>query len=230
MYNDLEENYQSNKTKRLAFKILSYLLIIIIAFIFAFFLVSTVRFYFFRPIQVDGESMTPTYKNNEVLSANTVGINSINDIKRMQVYIFYLQRNVDNQESLEMPIFSDWNHYVKCMPFFSNMGKSTDVPGWSILIKRAIAVGGDTVEFKSELYEGVQRIFIYVNDEKIDDPINMIDNTSSYFLDGYDRVSARAKITVPENHIFFVGDNRDGSYDSRFFGAIPLERVIGKVN
>jgi signal peptidase I len=36
------------------------------------------------------------------------------------------------------------------------------------------------------------------------------------------------EVKVPPGHVFVVGDNRDNSHDSRFFGYLPLELVNGR--
>jgi signal peptidase I len=86
-------------------------------------------------------------------------------------------------------------------------------------IKRVIGQPGDTVE--------IRRKQIYVNDEKIDDPYGR-------FVDGpgeQSRLTPRdnyGPVTVPPDKVFVMGDNRDRSYDSRFWGFVPLDDVKGK--
>jgi signal peptidase I len=48
-------------------------------------------------------------------------------------------------------------------------------------------------------------------------------------VDGYlEKQRDFEKTTVPEGHCFVLGDNRDLSLDSRHFGSIPLDSIIGK--
>ncbi len=40
--------------------------------------------------------------------------------------------------------------------------------------------------------------------------------------------SGDTEMVVPEGHVFVMGDNRDNSQDSRYWGVVPLERIVGK--
>ncbi|MBO7222087.1 MAG: signal peptidase I [Clostridia bacterium] len=84
------------------------------------------------------------------------------------------------------------------------------------LVKRVIAVAGDTVLINNDGK-------VYVNGVPLEeDYIQGI----TYTTNG----EAELSITVPEGHIFCLGDNRENSHDSRSadIGAIPLENVRGK--
>ncbi|MHC4087944.1 MAG: signal peptidase I [Planctomycetota bacterium] len=117
-------------------------------------------------------------------------------------------------------------------------------------IKRVVAVAGETVEIRnSELYVNDQKLLrqklpqstldnirIKIRGEALDgDVFEETNGDAKYkiFLAGppHDRTSGDfAKITVPEHHCFVLGDNRNLSQDSRYFGAVLLATVKGRAD
>jgi signal peptidase I len=77
-------------------------------------------------------------------------------------------------------------------------------------VKRVMAVGGDTIEGR----DGV----VYVNDEAVDEP---------YLPDGVVTNDFPPQ-QVPRGQIFVMGDNRGSSDDSRNFGPVDDDEVVGR--
>lgn len=83
-----------------------------------------------------------------------------------------------------------------------------------LMIKRVIGLPGDLVEIQ----DGV----VYINSERQDEPYIAPENRQK---ENY------GPVTVPDGHIFVLGDNRSNSHDSRYesYGMLPLDHVISKV-
>lgn len=78
------------------------------------------------------------------------------------------------------------------------------------LIKRVIALGGDTVSIADN--------HVVVNGEPIDEP----------YLNGGTMMADMPERTIPQGQIWVMGDNRNESSDSRVFGPVEVSDVVGE--
>ncbi len=81
-------------------------------------------------------------------------------------------------------------------------------------LKRVVAVGGDTVE--------IRRSQLYINGRAVGEPYVVHRNPAGEASDNL------AALRVPAGKLFVLGDNRDDSEDSRYWGFVPVENVIGE--
>jgi len=104
-------------------------------------------------------------------------------------------------------------------------------------VKRVIGVPGDHIRFENKT--------LILNGKRIEEPYRRLEpNQISTYLNNFPQqpdimIDQRARdmldnhvrggeLVVPEGHYFAMGDNRDNSADSRFWGFVPRDNIIGK--
>lgn len=111
------------------------------------------------------------------------------------------------------------------------------------IVKRVIGVPGDSIEIRDDVVyrNGEPMVHEEVGECRDDDDrpgedlngcvwvreqIGETSYLTSHSIDSPE--SSHPPVTVPEGHVYIMGDHRDRSNDSRFFGVVPVERVKGE--
>lgn len=137
--------------------------------------------FFFRPFQVSGESMYPTFKNKEYILTNLITLR-FEDPKKGDVIVF--KAPVDKEKDF---------------------------------IKRVMATSGDIIYLKDG--------FVFVNGKKVDESKYLASDVRTY---GGAFLKEDQPVTVPEGSYIVMGDNRPFSSDSREWGLLKKQDIIGK--
>ncbi len=91
------------------------------------------------------------------------------------------------------------------------------------VVKRVIGLPGETIRYEQDQ--------LYINDEAIAEPFlnrpEIIDE-KGLWTSNFTYIGSEGTV-VPEGQYFLMGDNRRYSYDSRFYGSIAEEELIGEV-
>ena len=150
----------------------------------------------------------------------------------MLVRVFVLQQFYISGPSMQMTLLENDRVLVNKLSYrlhairrgdvvvFDRVTTNGGVVAHDDLIKRVIGIENDTVE--------IQKCKVLVNGQMISEPYLDKDALSLPSLEEVCRIVDMKKTTVPKDQVFVMGDNRAQSFDSRSFGTIPEDLVIGR--
>jgi len=170
--------------------------------LFVLIAVIVIRFFVGELRWIPSGSMHPTLVEGDRLFVEKL-TKPVRDYQRGDIIVFYPP---------DEPLKKD---------FFSIFARLTGIMCKDVaFIKRIIGLPGDKYEIRVEDGE----YFVYINDKKLNEP---------YILSSTDWMPCRddmycGPFTIPEDSYFMMGDNRGNSQDSRFWGFLPKNRIIGR--
>ena len=196
-------------------EIIEWLICIIIAVALAL----IVRYYIGTPTVVQQTSMKPTLMPNDRLWLNRWGRTTKKMPERGDIITFEAPSVlrptiIDEDNPVAIYNYKPKNSLEKFRYYVledDSLKKS--------YIKRVIGLPGEYLEIK----EGS----VFINGEKLQEDYLQAGVVTDMAQANNEEVFA---ITIPENCVFAMGDNRTGSTDCRSFGCVPLEKIEGTVS
>lgn len=167
-----------------------------------------IKTFFLRAFYIPSESMQPTLEVDDRIVVNLLSP-GLMDIDRGDVVVFEDTRSWWGGPAAETNAVQDALIFIGLMPDTSS----------HYVVKRVIGLEGDTVECCDEQGR------ILVNGEPVDEP---------YLYPGNEPSATDFSVTVPQDHVWLLGDHRANSADSRSHvgeadqGAVPEEDIIGR--
>ena len=157
-----------------------------------------VKTFLVQPFWIPSESMVPSIEVNDRVMVNKLAY-EWGEPGRGDVVVFRDPAEPDIEETIPEAVIRS---------VLEAVGVRTR--GRDDLIKRVVGLPGETLEIRDNrvVIEGVA----------VDEPY--LDNGVSMPDDG--------PFTIGAEEVFLMGDNREFSFDSRRFGPIPLDEVIGR--
>ncbi len=193
-------------------------------------LVFTFRSIFFEPFRIPSGSMIPTLMIGDFILVNKFSYGfkvPFSDLFSDPVYLF----SKSNPVKGDVVVFKYPNdtsiNYIK---------RVVGVPGDTIEIREKIVyINGEAVKSEDITAADEGRVILSDMDEKFKDYniklFKVITGEKQHIVqqdsDNYMRVDYEKRV-IPEGKFFVMGDNRDFSYDSRFWGFVPHEYIKGR--
>ncbi|HEX2129394.1 MAG TPA: signal peptidase I [Solirubrobacterales bacterium] len=160
-----------------------------------------------KPYQIPSESMEPTLEQGQRILVNRITFHLGGDPEIGDVVVFHPP--VTAEPDYEGEACSVQKPDGQACP--ENDPRESD----ENFVKRVVAGPGDQVRIEN----GIP----IVNDQPVDEPDWDVQPCGSG-----DGCNLEREITIPEDHYFMMGDNRGFSDDSRYWGPVPRDWMIGE--
>lgn len=157
-----------------------------------------IKTFLVQPFYIPSGSMVPTIEIDDRVMVSKLSYR-FGEIERSDIVVFRNPYAGERDESLPEAVI---RHVLEAL------GVRTEAT--DDLIKRVIALEGDVLEIRDNT--------VFVNGEPVDEPYLAPGSVMPDFEVG----------PIPAGHIFVMGDNRNQSSDSRVFGPVPVEDVVGE--
>lgn len=197
------------------------------AFLIAIIMAIVIRAYVVQAFKIPSGSMIPSLLVGDHLLANKFiyGLTApfsdgrflvFRQPKRGDIVVFSFPENKKKEECS-----STSKNILNRMENVFNTGNPSYIfkDNCRDFIKRIIGVGGDKIEVKAKK--------VYVNDILLDESYTIYRDTG-LMKQGLTPRDNFGPVIVPRNKFFMMGDNRDQSFDSRFWGFVDMEDIKGK--
>ncbi|KAF0091355.1 MAG: signal peptidase I [Fusobacteria bacterium] len=203
----MSSNDSTNKKEYYFKSVISIIKIIIIALMINI----IIKAFLVRTYTVDSSSMETTLMVNDKVITEVV-TKYFTEPKRGDIIVFvYPETDIANSKQTLRRNPIDYMQYVFQLLIKGQLPVDDEIE----YVKRVIGLPGDTINIKNNT--------VYVNDLAIEEPYlddNVFTNISSSVLS--------FPFKVPQGQYFVMGDNRENSADSRQWGTVPEENIIGK--
>lgn len=174
----------------------------------ALFFALTIQAFAVKPYRIPSESMVPTLEMGQRILVNRFSHKIGGDPKLGDVTVFTPPAGTDERAC---GIEGQGPFYDGGAESRQSCSKPTTGKSETTFVKRVVGMPGDTI--------AVVNGHVIRNGKRVSEP---------YASDCADASCNLNPIKIPAGHYFMMGDNRGNSEDSRFWGPVPRDWVIGK--